>query len=113
MLRNLGVGIVEIKEIFSHFRSKDFYNGRIPSEKGEKEGEEQAEKKNYKQRYLVFLQSLHHANKSKKEIEEAQSKKKEERMRKLREEMGYTNIDSKLKSMKSVKEKSEEDEVNL
>ncbi len=43
---------------------------RIPSEKQKETEENSNDKKTYEQRYLVFLQSLHQTNKSKKEIEE-------------------------------------------
>lgn len=115
---NKGRELKDLDNNGEEYRSRNIRTGThfesLPKIEAERDREEDInEKKNYQQRYLVFLQSLHHANRSKKEIEEAGAKKKEDKFRKLRDDQGYANVDSKLKMARTRKDKSESVDEHL
>jgi len=70
----------------------------------EEKNEEDEEKKNenkklrvyFRSRYASFLNQIRENNIKKKEQEELEKKKKEEKAQKLREELGLTQVNSKL-----------------
>ena len=54
---------------------------------------------NYQNKYIEFLQNLHDANRKEKEMEEKKKKKQELKMNKIKEELGFANVEGKLNAI--------------
>ena len=68
----------------------------LPSEKRQSA---KKDKTNYQNKYIEFLQNLHQANKKEKEMEVKKKKKQELKMTKIKEELGFANIEGKLNNI--------------